>query len=719
MLILLNLFLTISVINLLCNILFKKKSNILCCGIYGFSGKKHITKQDLRVALQKFKILGLYNEHRGKDSCGIKINQNLKKGVGPEKLISTFISNNVLSASLDDKIFMGHNRQASPGSRVTEENQHPFLIGEDMWITHNGTLREPYIFCEQYKLNYQKIDVDTIMLGEAIFANNIKDVLEFYKGTVAMVLNYQSKKNTIYLYHGASKQYKMGVVEEERPLFYLIAKEGLYYSSTKESLEAIREDESEEVISLPTNTVFEVVYGEFTENTIKIDREERNAEYPKVNAYSTKNYHHHGYAGGIGYGSFGGCSDTKRLPPAKKFPTIATFSNSKLKPILSILRESLPTRVITEKDAKYLIYYQGRHYVNNYGSLDLAKGVITVTKKKAYLVEDSEITKENAASYITLFFWEGYLMENQTKYEAWLTKYSSFSKDVLNRMVFAKELSYYTKYPTTNRTDEGVKSYQWYEKGVAFKEAFTPFSSGRSYKMDNYGYLINIVSSHATEITYFTNVYDAEKEFQEYKNGTLTNDENPPSLFDIFEPGLFWNIYLTNNNLTVLGEYEREALERYLRLVYEEGSPFTPSNEEIIQATEVFIDEVIANRSTIATEIVADEHPFGVAKLKELYEDILASDLDIDNEIDFNHLSSSIDSISEELTYLRNNLIVLENLEEVKSYKDHLNDVYHSLITLQSQCKKSEILSKQPGYTKLMECLSKFEKQKNLNNGVI
>ena len=53
------------------------QSGILCCGIFGFCLKPSANR---RIALQKFKILGLYNKSRGRDASGVFVNGEIIKG---------------------------------------------------------------------------------------------------------------------------------------------------------------------------------------------------------------------------------------------------------------------------------------------------------------------------------------------------------------------------------------------------------------------------------------------------------------------------------------------------------------------------------------------------------------------------------------------------------------------------------------------------------------
>ena len=67
---------------------------------------------------------------------------------------------------------------------------------------------------------YAKVDVDSEMLAIALY-NYKEEVLCNYKGMAALAYTFKTKPNTLYLYHGASKQYKNGKEVEERPLYYM------------------------------------------------------------------------------------------------------------------------------------------------------------------------------------------------------------------------------------------------------------------------------------------------------------------------------------------------------------------------------------------------------------------------------------------------------------------------------------------------------------------
>ena len=71
------------------------------CGIYGVS-LKH--KANRSVALANFKILGLYNIERGKDSCGVCIDGKISKSLLE---FDDFIRDNPLAAS-KGTVLLGH-----------------------------------------------------------------------------------------------------------------------------------------------------------------------------------------------------------------------------------------------------------------------------------------------------------------------------------------------------------------------------------------------------------------------------------------------------------------------------------------------------------------------------------------------------------------------------------------------------------------------------------
>ena len=94
------------------------------CGIFGCSLKP---KANRAAALEKFKILGLYNISRGRDATGIYIDGKINKSL---KEFDDYIEEGFLNKNFKQSIILGHNRQGSVGYGKTLEQAHPFLINE-------------------------------------------------------------------------------------------------------------------------------------------------------------------------------------------------------------------------------------------------------------------------------------------------------------------------------------------------------------------------------------------------------------------------------------------------------------------------------------------------------------------------------------------------------------------------------------------------------------
>jgi hypothetical protein len=279
------------------------------CGIYGFSGG------DKKVP-NKYKIimLGVLNQSRGKDSCGIYSDNHIRHGFKLDfnkdtSIFQDFASVRYFDFKRKNNIVIGHNRASTFGAK-TLENAHPFLywgdqekqarfeeymkkevesyytsglrVIPDFILAMNGTLKDltsygvytKYGEGEQYDFSKPHWSCDSKMLGDIIFHKGY-DILKDYRGDAALVWSFPSKeKNTLYLWSGGSKTYSTGAIIRERPLHYFYCKndEGIYYSSELGHLQVINQN-SEKVHEVPMNTILKIVNGEITEK-IEIPRHE-------------------------------------------------------------------------------------------------------------------------------------------------------------------------------------------------------------------------------------------------------------------------------------------------------------------------------------------------------------------------------------------------------------------------------------------------------------
>jgi hypothetical protein len=258
-----------------------QKTNVLSCGLFGASG--------LNIDVDKIKHIGAINDSRGGDGNGYFYGNLLKKGVDKlKKFVDHVLEEPIDVPNVLPTIFIGHTRKATSGTHI-DENTHPFLIDNTFVLAHNGVIYNIDEMCRKYDFDNSKIHVDSKALAHLIHKEGVK-VLEEYKGYAALSWVDLKDPDSLYLYHGASKEYTTANAQvlEERPLYCVTLDGTLYYSSIESSLTFIRDRKQQKVFELPHNKVFKITKGRFNGKPISINREERNIniydyKYPKYN----------------------------------------------------------------------------------------------------------------------------------------------------------------------------------------------------------------------------------------------------------------------------------------------------------------------------------------------------------------------------------------------------------------------------------------------------
>lgn len=303
-------------------LIFKPSRTTLSCGLFGWFGKdiKDFNKY-------KLDILGIFNDSRGGDSCGITVDGEIFIGSGKEKLFSDFLVHSNYPSVERIPSILGHARKSSVGGKSTY-NIHPFGFGAisksgkdiddvdderdliyEFIGAHNGTLHNYEDIAKAFdvEIDVRKSDgkflrskIDSEVLLESIYKSKSFRPLSEYNGGAALIWTDLKNPNIVYIFKGASRRYPSSRLEEtERPLHYLInGDNSLYVSSMESALFAIKEDE-DVIGEFEDNIVYKITDGDIRNATkYKISRKTRH----QMKSYTSGYDYGYGYGNGYGYG---------------------------------------------------------------------------------------------------------------------------------------------------------------------------------------------------------------------------------------------------------------------------------------------------------------------------------------------------------------------------------------------------------------------------------
>lgn len=481
---------------------FLKKKGVLFCGLFGFSG-------DEKPNLAKLKILGIKNEKRGVDSCGIYYNNTLTKGVYATKVFSDFLEVTNIDASItpEQNVFIGHTRWSTVGAN-TAANAHPFLLNDNTIFAHNGTIDNIDDLLKKYDINKieSKIEVDSQGLG-LLFIQNGRSILEEYRGYAAFLFHDRTDKDALWIFKGASKKYELGQVMEERPLFYAIHREGIYFSSLAESLKIIKDGPNQDPIEVPTNMLIKVVGSTFGVEAYEIKREGNNIGIDLKKTAVV--YPHQNYTP----------NSTRVTSPTVTTPMRTGEINSRVGKVLSlpfsepkkvdldISKETYPPKVYEaaykNHDDDYVFFWKGRYY---FGNDELCDGIMFINK-------EGYISDTEAPGYYENYFYRGVMIDGKKLYDNLMYEIDMQTMQGMrvstNSFNFAKHIAPYSKYPVTNMLKESVNVAQnevsqlnlWWMKDTRNKKhlvhttanhSFTPMYGGERSYVFRMGVLISV-----------------------------------------------------------------------------------------------------------------------------------------------------------------------------------------------------------------------------------
>lgn len=530
--------------------LFRRR-NVLGCGLVAFAPFK---KQEAN--LNWIKLLMAYNASRGTDSCGLYINNEVRKGVGD---VRNWMAENRIEYNdkLKDKTILAHMRSASyiNGPKTVDE-AHPFTFSHEGRILtgiHNGTCENMYTMADKYKVDCNGLIVDSQKLYK-IIAETGYDVLNNYTGGAALIWVYNDDPGAVYAFKGASKKNPhQPYLDDERPIYLFHNNDGTYFSSIPESLKAL--DIDRDIITTTQNSVvrFKDNRGEVI---FKADRTEANI--PVVIHNHKRNDYGYGPSQGSTfpndrfynkYGIDGDWEEDEDVVPKDEFK-----KNVKIKDPFDLYKEFTYSNVSghTKYMENILYYLGGRYYifpstsagvfVANPHGIDRSNPATPVDGIEDFLASGFYFTKPlygvlttgsrgaltgEESGYLKQYFYKGALIETK-QVDKFIGKNQISRLDKLyksNPFEYLKQLSAYSQYPVTFSYDEAiacVKKYKpscliFYFRGKELRGGYNyaPLHTYRRYAIGVKGYICGIITT-AIHDTVLNDIIEGEEEFVEF-----------------------------------------------------------------------------------------------------------------------------------------------------------------------------------------------------------
>lgn len=248
-------------------------TNILSCGIFAWVGK-----DVKRFNRWYFNILGMFNDSRGGDSCGLYYDGQIEKGINKTARYQNLIPSLNLYNTLSLKqypVIIGHDRKVSVGLNNLLNTQPIALHDTDnniVWVqAHNGTISNYRELATKYGVTIETGESDSLVLTKLVDLVGFK-ILSEYEGSAALVMYNLKEPNVLYAFKGASKTSAYSAMFEERPLAYLtIPNKGTFISSDIDHLKNFEIDEKITPIEFKPNIIYRLE-GDTVTEFMKIDR---------------------------------------------------------------------------------------------------------------------------------------------------------------------------------------------------------------------------------------------------------------------------------------------------------------------------------------------------------------------------------------------------------------------------------------------------------------
>ena len=508
----LNLIIMGFILNLFLDIINKRKSySTLSCGIFAWVG----TSPDKFSPLM-FNVLGIYNDNRGGDSSGVYFNRGVIHGIGTNAKYESLTKSEKLHTTVRPgkwPVVIGHCRKSSSGT-ISLENAQPVLVRNEkteklQYVhAHNGTITNHKELAEKYKVAFTAGESDSVVMARLIQKAGF-DVLEEYEGSAALVMHFINEPNSLYAFHGQSKNYNY--VTEERPLHCISIKgSGTYISSDYPPLEFIGNGEK------ASSFKYNVLYKLTGDNIIEVRTIERTNAIQKKSPYvaptTNSNNNIYGYQGN---GKTEWDPHTHRWVPIiqSQIPFEIKKTSYSTKGVTSnIITSDVTVDIITTTDVKKVFYNKGYFYCD--GALAHGRKIVD---SWGWIKSAEE--KTSLEKYILYFFY-GMLLTGE---EAWDDmRFNAEQQEIANATDFyqqqkfstmAEKLYYNSVFPFTRRHHQPGSGYMeeshffCNEKGTPsssyYTGSFRPLFSTVEYEFDNGDFIAFIKQERILTIAMF------------------------------------------------------------------------------------------------------------------------------------------------------------------------------------------------------------------------
>ena len=486
------------------SLLTTRRPGVLGCGLIGFVPNKKNTAN-----LDWVKLIMAYNAHRGTDSCGLFMNNELKKGVGTESDIRIFMAKNKMEYDPKSKnnLIIAHSRKATFGTH-TEANAHPFHFehnGREIIIAHNGTISNSIELAKEFNVDTNGLVVDSQRLGKIILEKGY-EVLNKYKGSAALLFTFADEPNVMYAFKGGSKDKATDIeISEERPLFFIQNNEGTYISSMREPLDAASNQDLI-VYTFKENIVYKIENNNLF-NVFEAKREDANISF----TVPTKSTDWNVYKSTTG---------SKAATGTINLPSASYVTSKKVQCPMDFYEEI--GNPIVDWYANAIYFMGGRYYsipVNRKQEVQDKYLKASIDGIEDFLLDGPiKVSKQNHGSShpfvyptstnndycVELYFYQG-IMIRKDKLQKFKSKMRSRFDNMTNIFEKLKQLSAYSCHPITFLYSEALKLkekelcfyYGGKLEGAGFKAC--PYSI-RRYQFDDKAKLVSISSQNSSDI---------------------------------------------------------------------------------------------------------------------------------------------------------------------------------------------------------------------------